>query len=56
MNTDKTATAAGGLIGAGILSQVDWAKLFEGDPTEVGKLVMLIGSLLLGYVTNKLKK
>lgn len=56
MNSDKVATAAGGVVGFGIFSQIDWNKLFEGDPTEIGKFVMALGVLLLGYVTNKIKK
>lgn len=55
MNSDKVATTAGGVASLGIFSQIDWNKLFAGDPAEIGKIVMALGVLLLGYVTNKLK-
>jgi hypothetical protein len=56
MNTDKAATAAGGVMSLGVLSQINWGLLFGGDAAEVGKLVLAIGAMTLGWLANKVKK
>ncbi len=54
MNADTKTTVYGG--GAGLmtlLTLVDWRKVFQGDPSEAGKIVIGILLALQGYYTNK---
>lgn len=54
---NDTKTTALGTIAAGLLaSQIDWGKLFQKDPTQIGLLVGTVVTLLFGYFTNKKDK
>ena len=42
-------TTAGGVVGLAFLAQIDFAKLFHCDPTEIGKLVIALGTMAMGF-------
>lgn len=53
MTTDRLTTIFGFVAGLGQSANIDWHKLLQADPTEVGKLVIALATMAWGYFTNK---
>jgi len=53
MSNDKKTTILGAILAALIMTRVDWTKVFQGDPTNIGIVVGALVTALLGYYTNK---
>jgi len=54
MNNDTITTVLGAILAVVLAaSNVDYSKLVEGDPREIGKMVSSALVALLGYFTNK---
>lgn len=52
--SSDTQTTVLGLVAAGLLaSGIDWNKLVQGDPDQIGLLVGTVVAILFGYLTNK---
>lgn len=53
-NDNDTKTTVLGVVGGAVLaSQIDWAKLFQHDPGQIGLLIGTIVATAFGYYTNK---
>ncbi len=53
MLSDKLTTIFGFTSGIGQLGEINWHKLIDADPTEVGRLVIALATMAWGYFTNK---
>ena len=53
MNTDKTTTVAGLVVGAIVAANVNYAAALEGNTAEIGKIIGAIVIGLWGWLTNK---
>jgi len=53
MSHDTKTTVLGAILAALMVSRVDWSKVFQGDPSNIGLLVGVLATALLGYYTNK---
>ncbi len=52
-SNDTKTTVIGYAAAAAIAAGIDWGKLFQKDPNELGKLAGAIVAALFGYYTNK---
>ena len=52
-NNDTKTTMLGLAAGALLTSQLDFGKLLQKDPDELGKAAGVVIAVLIGYWTNK---
>lgn len=50
--SEPKTTALGAVLAAIQLANVDYGKLVQGDPEQVGRVVAAVVTALLGYFTN----
>ncbi len=53
LSNDLKTTLLGSGVAVGVGSQVDLQKLLQGDPTEIGKVVVALCVFGWGLYTNK---
>lgn len=52
--SNDTKTTVLGVAAAGVIAaQIDWNKLFQKDPAQIGLLIGTIVTAVFGYYTNK---
>jgi hypothetical protein len=54
-DSEPKTTALGATLGGLIAAQIDYSKLLQGDPTQIGNAVAAVVVTLLGYFTNNKK-
>lgn len=55
-NNDTKATILGFVASAVLAAQIDYGKLLQKDPNEIGKAVGVLVAAVFGYYTNKKDK
>lgn len=52
-DNDTKTTVLGAAASAVLLAQIDWGKLFQKDPNQIGLLIGALVTGIFGYYTNK---
>lgn len=55
-DNDTKTTVLGVAASAVLAGQIDWGKLFQKDPQQIGLLVGALVTAVYGYYTNKPNK